>query len=87
MLQTQLKGWVLFWTRGLFLKTLFIINPIAGRNKSKIIWNDIKSHINIPFDYAFTQTPGDARRFAHEAYSQGFKRVVAVGGDGTVSKW
>jgi diacylglycerol kinase (ATP) len=68
------------------LKTLFIINPIAGRNKSKIIWNDIKSHINIPFDYVFTQTPGDARRFAHEAYSQGFKRVVAVGGDGTVSE-
>lgn len=68
------------------MKTLFIINPIAGRNKSKIIWNDIKSHINIPFDYVFTQMPGDARRFAHDAYSQGFKRVVAVGGDGTVSE-
>lgn len=66
------------------MKTLFIVNPIAGRNKSLEIWNSIKPHIKHPFNYALTIAPGDAMSIAANAKNQGFTRVVAVGGDGTV---
>jgi diacylglycerol kinase (ATP) len=66
------------------LKTLFIVNPIAGRNKSLEIWNSIKPHIKHSFNYALTIAPGDAMSIAANAKNQGFTRVVAVGGDGTV---
>jgi diacylglycerol kinase (ATP) len=66
------------------LKTLFIVNPIAGRKKSLEIWNNIKPHIKSPFDYVLTKGPGDATKIAADAKNQGYTRVVAVGGDGTV---
>ena len=44
----------------------------------------IKPHIKHPFNYALTIAPGDAMSIAANAKNQGFTRVVAVGGDGTV---
>lgn len=68
------------------MKTLFIVNPVAGRNSSFKIWNDIKANINCSYESVLTKAPGDAARIAADAAKQGFTRVVAVGGDGTVSE-
>lgn len=68
------------------MKTLFIVNPVAGRNNSLKIWNEIKTKITIPYESVLTKTPGDAIKIAAQAVSEGFTRVVAVGGDGTVSE-
>jgi diacylglycerol kinase (ATP) len=68
------------------MKTLFIVNPIAGRNKSIKIWEKIRHKIYFPHEYILTGAPGEAREIAAEAVSNGFIRVVAVGGDGTVSE-
>ncbi|NLZ51766.1 MAG: diacylglycerol kinase family lipid kinase [Thermoanaerobacteraceae bacterium] len=68
------------------MKTLFIVNPVAGRNNSVKIWNDIKPHITYSYDFILTKAPGEATRIAQNAARQGFTRVVAVGGDGTVSE-
>lgn len=65
------------------MKTLFIVNPVAGRNKSLKIWNDIRVHIKYAFNYVLTTEPGNATKVAANAQNQGFTRVVAVGGDGT----
>jgi len=68
------------------MKTLFIVNPVAGRSKSLNIWNKIKDHIRFPFEYVLTKAPGEAKDIAAGACNRGFTRVVAVGGDGTVSE-
>jgi len=68
------------------MKTLFIVNPVAGRNNCFKIWNDIKAHIEYSHDFILTKAPGEATNIAEYAVRQGFKRVVTVGGDGTVSE-
>jgi len=68
------------------MKTLFIVNPVAGRNNCYRIWNDIKAHIDFPHEVILTKGPGEAKYLAESAVKQGFKRMVAVGGDGTVSE-
>lgn len=66
------------------MKTLFVVNPVAGRGKCLKIWNNIKYYIKFPFDFVFTQAPGEAAEIAAGARNRGFTRVVAVGGDGTI---
>lgn len=66
------------------MKTLYIVNPVAGRRKSLKIWNTIKEYIKSDFDFVFTEAPGEATQIASRARSQNFTRVVAVGGDGTI---
>jgi len=77
---------VVFQLKERNMKTLFIVNPVAGRKNSFKIWNGIRSHIDYPYEYIFTKAPGDATNIAKVAVKQGFKRIVAVGGDGTVSE-
>jgi len=68
------------------MKCLFLVNPATGRNNSYRIWKDIRPHISFPYDFTFTSAPGEATKIAEDAARQGFERVVAVGGDGTVSE-
>lgn len=65
------------------MKTLFIVNPVAGKKSSLKIWNDIKGLIKSPFEYVLTKAPGEAVKLSRDA-SKNFDRIVAVGGDGTV---
>lgn len=39
------------------MKTLFIVNPVAGRNNCYRIWNDIKAHIDFPHEVILTKGP------------------------------
>jgi len=66
---------------------LFIVNPIAGKGKSKkivpLIEETMKKN-NVNYQIVETSAPGSAKEIAGEALNKGFNTVVAVGGDGTI---
>jgi diacylglycerol kinase (ATP) len=70
-------------------KIVFIVNPISGgRNKSGFE-EMVKKNLNLDnFDpiINYTQRAGHASEFAKEALIQNIKKIVAVGGDGTVNE-
>ncbi|MDR2423668.1 MAG: diacylglycerol kinase family lipid kinase [Prevotellaceae bacterium] len=67
----------------------YIINPVSGTsNKQSIadyLYKTVDKNRYEPEIY-FTQYAGDGTRQAKEYARQGFERVVAVGGDGTVNE-
>ncbi len=68
---------------------LFIINPVAGKNKLKditfLIRNKMKQ-ANIKFDIVRTTQPGEAVNISKEGLLAGYNTIVAVGGDGTINE-
>ncbi|MEY4378089.1 MAG: hypothetical protein RJB26_2639, partial [Pseudomonadota bacterium] len=68
---------------------LVILNPHSGRRRARSIWLRLAPQLNaqgIPHEIQETLAPGDATRFAHEGFKQGFRHFLAVGGDGTVNE-
>jgi len=68
-------------------KLLFIINPVSGINRQKIIRRQINSFFDIKnFDYniVYTKYPLHATEISKSAVKENYDIVVAVGGDGTV---
>ncbi|MGY8931999.1 MAG: diacylglycerol/lipid kinase family protein [Flavobacteriales bacterium] len=71
------------------LKTLFIINPIAGVGKQKNIDIIIDQYLDknkFIYDLKFTSYSGHATKLTEEALNNNYNIIVAVGGDGTVSE-
>jgi diacylglycerol kinase (ATP) len=65
---------------------LAIVNPAAGGGKSRSLLNSALARLRaagIEINLATTRAPGDATKIAHEAYQQGVRHFIAVGGDGT----
>ncbi len=70
-------------------KTVFIVNPIAGRGAGLIATNELKTLAeNAELDYKLVMTTeiGHAIRLAQENAADGAEVVVAVGGDGTANE-
>jgi diacylglycerol kinase (ATP) len=70
-------------------KILFIINPISGVGKQKIVESLIPKYLDTTvFDYeiAYTERPRHAKDLSANAASEKIDIVVAVGGDGTVNE-
>ena len=70
-------------------KICFIINPISGVGKQKVIEKLIDQHLNqAVFDYeiVYTQAAKHAIVLAKQAAADNFDIVVAVGGDGSVNE-
>lgn len=69
---------------------LFIINPAASGGKTLKEWNKkiypLLEKENFSFDYEFTTKPLDAFELALEGIKKGYKRLISVGGDGTVNE-
>jgi diacylglycerol kinase (ATP) len=71
-------------------KSVFIVNPrsangTTGKNWAKIsreIMRGLKSDINV----RLTERQGHGTTLASEAIKEGYERVVAVGGDGTINE-
>jgi len=64
----------------------FIINPKSGNGSSSQRWSELEKLLqaeNIPYQYSFTETIGHAIHLAKAAVEKGFRKIVAVGGDGT----
>ncbi len=66
----------------------FIINPRSGKEENKKHLSEhvseIASRKNLVCEIKYTQKPGHAFEIAFEALSSGFKKIIAVGGDGTI---
>jgi YegS/Rv2252/BmrU family lipid kinase len=63
---------------------LVIFNPAARSEKARAAWETIERFPHCVL--APTAATGDARRLAAEAVAQGFRTVVAAGGDGTINE-
>ena len=64
-----------------------IINPNAGNGKGKKEWDTIRSILekhSFFYKPEFTSKKKDASRLAKEAINDGFRNIIAVGGDGTL---
>lgn len=64
-----------------------IINPVAGRGRSKRLISDIQNHFpaDANWSVAFTERAGDEDPLTERALTAGAQTIVAVGGDGTCS--
>jgi diacylglycerol kinase (ATP) len=70
-------------------KTLFIINPASARGATLRAWADARKEIlaaGLDFEERVTNRAGEATEVAREALNIGVTRIVAVGGDGTLSE-
>jgi diacylglycerol kinase (ATP) len=66
-----------------------IVNPNAGNGKGKKDWDRIATLLarnGISFASKFTEKKGHAIEFARDAVSDGFRKIVSVGGDGTLNE-
>jgi diacylglycerol kinase (ATP) len=63
-----------------------IVNPAAGGGRSAKLAGAALAHLrekNVQVDSIASTGPGHAVQLAREAYDQGYRRFLAVGGDGT----
>lgn len=63
-----------------------IINPAAGNGQGKKKWakiNRLLQEAGIEFDHTFSVRRGHAAVIARNAARQGYRKIIAVGGDGT----
>ncbi|MGD0756104.1 MAG: diacylglycerol kinase family protein [Bacteroidales bacterium] len=68
---------------------LVIVNPNAGNGKGKRDWEKISVLLKnkaLPFAVKFTEKKGHAIRFAIEGIRSGYRKIITVGGDGTLNE-
>jgi YegS/Rv2252/BmrU family lipid kinase len=68
---------------------LVIVNPNAGTRKAQRDWNEIfvlLGKANFKFDAFYTKGIGDATVIAREEIEAGFRKIIVVGGDGTLNE-
>ena len=64
-----------------------VVNPHAGSGKTLSLWQKAETLIRqkqIPYEYRTTDCKFHATEMAYSAAKEGFRRFIAVGGDGTV---
>jgi diacylglycerol kinase (ATP) len=69
------------------MKTVAIVNPTAGYRRARRVWPRLLASLGeagAPVATWWTEWPGHAETLAAQARREGFDRVVAVGGDGTL---
>ena len=67
------------------MRIYVIFNPAARGNKARRFRRHLDEMAQQSF-FKATTAPGDARRFAATAVTEGFDVIVAAGGDGTVNE-
>src|SRR5215471_1748689 len=66
-----------------------IVNPAARKGGAGRRWPAIQAALAqrlAPFEPRFTEAPGHATTLARAALAEGLRRMVAVGGDGTMNE-
>ncbi len=66
-----------------------IVNPNAGRRKGEKDWLEIARLMNeagLSFTNVFTKHPNHAVRLARKHIEAGFRKIIVVGGDGTLNE-
>ncbi|WP_202920190.1 diacylglycerol/lipid kinase family protein [Urbifossiella limnaea] len=64
--------------------TCVIYNPAAGRGRAEALLKEFTANPGVHGELRPTTAPGHAEELARAAADEGFARVVAAGGDGTV---
>jgi len=64
---------------------LVIINPTARSERARELCRKIE-HLSPRAYVRITNGPGEAQALAHQAVTEGYERVVAAGGDGTINE-
>jgi YegS/Rv2252/BmrU family lipid kinase len=67
------------------INTVVIINPAAGSPETSRHWHERVESIVRDCPIRITSHPGEAEALARRAVEEGFARIVAAGGDGTVN--
>lgn len=65
----------------------FIVNPRAGSGKTMPLWVPAENkltRLGIPYVTAYTDHKRHATTLAYDAAAEGYRKIVAVGGDGSV---
>jgi diacylglycerol kinase (ATP) len=68
---------------------LVIVNPNAGKCKGKKDWETISALLDkegLTFNVKFTERKGHAIILTLEGIKEGFRRIITVGGDGTLNE-
>ena len=68
---------------------LFIVNPASGRGRTRRRWPALAKAIEaagLAAEAAHTEAPGHGIELAAEALAGGRRKLIAVGGDGTVNE-
>jgi diacylglycerol kinase (ATP) len=72
------------------IDTILVVNPNSSGGLTGKGWNDlyseIKKALGVSVKVALTKKPGDGAILARKFLKQGFKKVVAIGGDGTLNE-
>lgn len=71
------------------MSLIFVLNPVAGKGKArelKPIIEKICKDNNIEFQIRETSLPGDGKTIALQAVKEGYKKIISVGGDGTLNE-
>lgn len=69
--------------------TLVVVNPASAGGRTAREWPLVQRCLvdaGVDFEPRITSSGGDATRLTREALREGFARVVAVGGDGTLNE-
>lgn len=68
---------------------LVIVNPNAGIGKGKKDWDRISTCLkeaDLPYSVKFTERKGHAVSLTLEGIASGFRKIIIVGGDGTLNE-
>ncbi|MEZ5400253.1 MAG: diacylglycerol kinase family lipid kinase [Bryobacteraceae bacterium] len=68
------------------MKTAAIVNPTSGGGRAGREWASIAARLDDGVETHFTKAPGDATGIVRDRLARGVRRIVAVGGDGTVNE-
>src|SRR5438132_7044727 len=71
------------------LMTCAVINPASANGTTGRDWPEIRRLIEakgIPCETRLTNAPGQAMAVTRRALQEGFTRIIAVGGDGTINE-
>ncbi len=69
-------------------RTLVVVNPASAGGATEGRWLRIRDllHGHLDFEVAVSQYPGHATKLGKEGRDAGYRRIVCVGGDGTVNE-
>src|SRR5919106_7045852 len=72
------------------IDTVLVVNPNSASGLTGKGWNDLYSEIKgvlgANVEVALTKKAGDGTSLTRQFLKQGFKKVVAIGGDGTLNE-